>query len=76
METINPVPSKPAITLDLLNQIDVRVGTIERIEEDAASTKLVKLTVDFGDHKRCIIAGIKKERPESKRHRRHASVVR
>ena len=66
METINPAPIKPTIALDLLNQIDVRIGTIERVEDVTASNKLVKLTVDFGDHKRRIVAGIKKERPNPK----------
>jgi len=66
MNTINYVPIKPTISLDLLNQIDVRVGTIERVEDVTASNNLVKLTVDFGDHKRRIIAGIKKERPNPK----------
>ena len=32
------------------------------MEEIPGSDKLMKLTVDFGDHKRTILAGIKKER--------------
>ncbi|HEY7910800.1 MAG TPA: tRNA-binding protein [Blastocatellia bacterium] len=61
-----PVPVKPAITVDLLNQIDIRVGTIELVEEVKGSNKLVKLTVDFGDHKRSILAGMKQEREQVK----------
>src|SRR5213594_3959089 len=61
-----PAPIKPAITLQDLNQIDIRVGTIERVAEVPNSEKLVELTVNFGDHHRCILAGIKKERPNSK----------
>src|SRR5262245_50113924 len=58
-----PAPIKPAITLQDLNKIDIRVGRIERVAEVIDSEKLVELTVDFGDHHRCILAGIKKERP-------------
>ena len=31
-----------------------------------SSGKLVKLTVDFGDHKRSILAGIRRERADAK----------
>ena len=40
----------------------IRVGTIERVEEIPRSDKLMKLAVNFGDHSRTILAGIKKER--------------
>lgn len=63
---IEPAPVKPAITVDVLNQIDIRVGTIELVEEVKGSNKLVKLTVDFGDHKRSILAGMKQEREQVK----------
>lgn len=53
---------KPAIPADLLDRIDVRVGTIERVEDVPKSERLVKLTVNFGDHKRSIMAGLKRER--------------
>ena len=62
MGDFTPVPVKPAITIDDLNKIDVRVGTIQRVEQLPQSNKLVKLTVDFGDHTRSILAGIKQER--------------
>ena len=48
--------------MNALEALDIRVGTIERVEEVAGSDKLVKLTVNFGDHLRTILAGIKKER--------------
>lgn len=57
---------KPPISIDLLERIDVRVGTIERVEDVKASDKLLKLTVDFGDHKRTILAGMKQERDDLK----------
>jgi methionine--tRNA ligase beta chain len=66
METIKPAPIKPIITSDLLDQIDVRAGTIELVEDVPGSDKLVKLTVDFGDHKRTILAGLKQERTDPK----------
>ncbi|MBA3320714.1 MAG: tRNA-binding protein [Pyrinomonadaceae bacterium] len=46
----------------MLDQIDVRVGTIEAVEDVAGSKKLVRLCVNFGDHKRNILAGMKGER--------------
>lgn len=55
-------PIKPETTLDVLNQVDVRVGTIQAVEDVAGSDKLVKLTVSFGDHTRTILAGMKQER--------------
>ncbi len=53
---------KETIEMDVLEKIDVRVGTIERVEDVAGSEKLVRLIVDFGDHKRTILAGMKQER--------------
>ena len=55
-------PVKPSISIDQLNQVDIRVGTILRVEEVPQSTKLVRLIVDFGDFKRSILAGMKQER--------------
>jgi tRNA-binding protein len=66
MKSGNAAPVKTAIPVELLEKIDVRVGTIERVEEVKGSDKLVKLTVDFGDHKRAILAGMKQERPNPK----------
>jgi tRNA-binding protein len=45
-----------------LETLDIRVGTIQKVEEVARSEKLLKLTVNFGDHTRSILAGMKKER--------------
>ena len=55
-------PIKPVISVDDLNRIDIRVGTIVSIQDVAGSDKLLKLTVDFGDHQRSILAGMKQER--------------
>lgn len=59
-----PAPVKPPIPHSLLEQIDVRVGTIASVEEVPKSRKLVRLRVDFGDHTRTILAGLKEERPD------------
>jgi tRNA-binding protein len=57
-------PIKPPVPFELLDKIDVRVGTIELVEDVPKSEKLVKLTVDFGDHKRHVLVGMKKERED------------
>ena len=61
---MEPAPVKPPISIDLLERIDIRVGTIERVEDVSGSKKLVKLTVDFGDRKRTILTGMKQERAD------------
>src|SRR5262245_47843922 len=63
---MQPAPIKPTITSDDLSKIDIRVGTIERVEDVTKSDKLVQLIVNFGDHQRSILAGIKKERNNPK----------
>ena len=55
-------PIKPVVGIKALEALDIRVGKIERVEEVPRSDKLMKLTVNFGDHSRTILAGIKKER--------------
>jgi methionine--tRNA ligase beta chain len=57
---------KPNINLDILDQVDIRVGTIVSVEDIEKSDKVVKLTVDFGDFTRTILAGLKKERENPK----------
>jgi tRNA-binding protein len=57
-----PAPVKPLVTIAALDALDIRVGRIERVEEVPRSEKLMKLIVNFGDHTRTILAGIKKER--------------
>jgi len=62
MDKITLVAVKPTIKYEDLDKVDIRIGTIEKVEDVAGSEKLVKMTVDFGDHKRSIVAGMKKER--------------
>jgi len=59
-------PIKPTIPFDIFEKIDVRVGTIERVEDIEGSEKIVRLVVEFGDRKRNILAGLKKERKDPK----------
>jgi tRNA-binding protein len=59
---MSPAPVKPTIPYDLLEQVDIRAGTILSVEDVPGSDKLVRLTVDFGDHRRRILAGMKHER--------------
>jgi tRNA-binding protein len=59
-----PAKIKPIIEKSIIDQIDIRIGTIMEIEDIPKSERVMKLIVDFGDHKRVILAGIKKERPD------------
>jgi len=61
---MQPAAIKPAVTVEDLDKLDVRVGTILSVDDVAGSSKLVKLTVDFGDHRRTILAGMKQERQD------------
>ncbi|GGM54995.1 tRNA-binding protein [Micromonospora sonchi] len=58
----HPAPIKPTMSYETLAQIDVRVGTIAKVEDVEKSDKLVRLIVDFGDHQRNVLVGMKKER--------------
>ncbi len=59
----SPVPQKPDIPLDLVDKIDLRVGTIVDVAEVANAERLMRLTVDFGETApRSVIAGIRQER--------------
>jgi len=62
MANFVPASIKPMVGIAALEALDIRVGTIERVEEVPSSEKLMKLTVNFGNHIRTILAGIKKER--------------
>jgi len=61
---MTPAPVKPTVSLGVLNQIDIRVGTIRAVTDVPGSDKLVALRVSFGDHERTIVAGLKQERPD------------
>ena len=57
-------PIKPLVSYRDFEKIDIRVGTIKRIEDVQGADKLVRLIVDFGDRRRTILAGIKQERED------------
>ncbi len=59
-----PAAVKPPIPFSALEAVDVRVGTIRRIEDVPKSDRLLRLTVDFGDHTRTILSGMKGERAD------------
>src|SRR3979411_2548158 len=61
-QNFNPAPLKPVISFADIDRIDIRVGTIVSVDDIAGSDKLLKLTVDFGDHRRIVLAGMKQER--------------
>ncbi len=61
---IEPAPIKPTATIDDLEKLDVRIGTIRDVQDVAESDKLVRLRVDFGDHQRTILVGMKRERDD------------
>ncbi len=57
---------KENINIDVLDKIDIRVGTIKLVEDVDKSDKLVKLSVDFGEFTRTILVGMKGERDNPK----------
>ena len=54
--------AKPTVDIAALDAMDIRVGTILRVEDVENSDKFVKLRVDFGEFQRTILVGMKKER--------------
>ena len=48
------------ITIEDFQKLDIRIGTITNAERLEDSKKLLKLTVDFGEETRTILAGIGK----------------
>lgn len=59
-----PAPVKPEIDQATLDKLDLRLGTIRAGAPVAGADRLALLTVDFGDHTRSIVAGIRTERPD------------
>lgn len=53
---------KAEISFDLLDKIDIRVGTILSVEKVKNSKKLVKLQVEFGNFQKQILVGMQGER--------------
>ena len=63
---MTPAPVKPQVSLDDLNKLDIRIGTILAVDDVPGADKLVMLRVSFGDHQRTIVSGMKEERPDPK----------
>lgn len=61
---MTPAPIKPEISIDDLDKIDIRAGTITDAQAVEGSRKLAALQVDFGDHQRQVLAGIVQERAD------------
>ena len=51
MADFTPSAVKPIVGVEALDALDIRVGTIERVEDVPRSDKLMKLTVNFGDQR-------------------------
>ncbi len=64
MPSIQPAPIKSTISVEDLEKLDLRVGTISEVEDFAESQKLVRLRVDLGDHQRTILVGMRRERED------------
>ena len=77
MNQFKPAAIKPNVSVVDVEKLDVRVGTIAAVEDVPKSGKLLKLLVDFGDHTRTILAGMKTERvdPQEIRGRQALFVV-
>ncbi len=61
---MTPHPIKPVLPLAAAEKLDLRVGTILGCVDVKRSSKLVQLDVDFGDHRRCVLVGMKGERAD------------
>ena len=57
---------KPTITTEMLDKLDIRIGTILTVDDVQGSDKLVRLKVDFGEFQRQILVGMKQERANPK----------
>lgn len=62
----NPLPPKPEIPFEALEQLDVRVGTILKVLDIPDSKKLVLLKVDLGFAIKNVVVGMKQERQNPK----------
>jgi len=64
MSSFVPSTVKPVVAFSVFEALDIRLGTITAVGDVRGSRKLLDLTVDFGDHSRHILAGMKQERPD------------
>lgn len=59
-----PAQVKAIVDPKVLEEIDVRVGTIESVGDVPGADRLVQMRVNFGDHARVVVAGLKQERSD------------
>ncbi|HMO78730.1 MAG TPA: hypothetical protein PJ997_01320 [Candidatus Paceibacterota bacterium] len=52
------------IKIQDIEKIEIKIGQIKTAEKVENADKLLKLTVDFGDHQRQIVSGIAKYYPD------------
>ena len=64
MEKLKVAPIKPTVSYGVFDQIDIRAGTVQSVADIKGADNLVRLIVDFGDHQRTILAGLKQERED------------
>ena len=64
MGGFTPAEVKKTIAIEDVEKLDVRVGTVVDVADLPKSKNIVQLTVNFGDHERTILAGIKTERED------------
>ena len=57
-------PVKETVPFSVLDSLDIRVGTIDAVEDVNKSDRLVRLKVNFGNFHRSILAGLKQERAD------------
>jgi len=65
MSSFVPAQVKPFVAFSVFESLDIRLGTITSVSDVRGSRKLLDLTVDFGNHSRHILAGMKQERPDA-----------
>ena len=61
---MEPAPIKPIVPFEQLDGIDIRVGTVLSVDDVPDSRKLLRFRIDFGDHQRTVLAGMKQERED------------
>ncbi len=64
MDELKPAAIKANVTVAELEKLDIRVGTVLSVQDVPKSNKLLRLTVDLGDHRRTILAGLRGERAD------------
>lgn len=67
MAHFKPATVKPTVTADALHKLEIRVGSIDQVEDVRGSAKLIRLRVNFVDQYRTILAGLKAERADPRR---------